>query len=497
MHRRPGVTVLAGAFASFCFGALGAYAYPPQQWLVVLPFSIAYYFFPLVRFRLHALFWGLGFFSFGIGWVYYPMHTFVGMSLAASYATSGLLVLVLAIIATLPWMAAGRFANRYSVIIAGAGMWFLAELIRSTLLGGFPWLLVGDTLTGTLLDGLHPLVGSLGSGFFFILITLLAITLLQQKQYHRTAYVLIAYLLATTIIGRLEFTQERVDPTKRVALVPLTVPQSEKFDPDHYRSVMTNLQATATHALRDPSVVLVIFPETAVPFSEKNGKKVIARLQSSVPPSGTILTGIFLNHQDGYSNGLIGISEGSIFRYHKRKLVLFGEYWPDFPFIRFIAKKLSIPFSSLRAGPNNQESLAVGGALFNTSICFEIAYPELYIGQEHQFQAMINVANEGWFGDTPAAKQQMNIAQSRAREFAKPVYRVSNWGPSGVIDSRGTMISPTTQEEPTLMLYPLTVATGLTPYNIYGNYPLLFIILSGGMYLLYVATRRRISTRKY
>jgi apolipoprotein N-acyltransferase len=48
-----------------------------------------------------------------------------------------------------------------------------------------------------------------------------------------------------------------------------------------------------------------------------------------------------------------------------------------------------------------------------------------------------NVSNIGWFGDTIADDQHLNISRLRALEFQRPMLRATNTGVTAVIDHRG------------------------------------------------------------
>jgi apolipoprotein N-acyltransferase len=47
------------------------------------------------------------------------------------------------------------------------------------------------------------------------------------------------------------------------------------------------------------------------------------------------------------------------------------------------------------------------------------------------------VSNIGWFGDTIAVAQHLNISRMRALEFERPMLRATNTGATAVIDHGG------------------------------------------------------------
>jgi apolipoprotein N-acyltransferase len=52
---------------------------------------------------------------------------------------------------------------------------------------------------------------------------------------------------------------------------------------------------------------------------------------------------------------------------------------------------------------------------------------------------LANVSNIGWFGDTIAVDQHLNISRLRTLEFQRPMIRATNTGATAVIDHRGVV----------------------------------------------------------
>lgn len=83
-----------------------------------------------------------------------------------------------------------------------------------------------------------------------------------------------------------------------------------------------------------------------------------------------------------------------------------------------------------------------------TPICFEGTLPAVcrklvYEHGQRRASLMINMTNDGWFGDwTPGRRAHEMMARWRCVELATPMVRCANTGVSGVIDSRGQLISP-------------------------------------------------------
>src|SRR6185369_613050 len=50
---------------------------------------------------------------------------------------------------------------------------------------------------------------------------------------------------------------------------------------------------------------------------------------------------------------------------------------------------------------------------------------------------LVNVSNIGWFGNTVAIDQHLQISRMRALEFERPMIRATNTGATVIIDHRG------------------------------------------------------------
>ena len=148
--------------------------------------------------------------------------------------------------------------------------------------------------------------------------------------------------------------------------------------------------------------------------------------------------------------------------YHKQKLVIFGEYIPLvrwLPFIKwftpitgsFASGDRVVPFEMERRPPARQESNAdIPGARSETGapdrvktstlICFEDVFPELareYVQDDTDF--LVNLTNDGWFGEGAAQWQQTAAAVFRAVENGVPLVRSANNGVTCWVDANGRL----------------------------------------------------------
>ena len=72
-------------------------------------------------------------------------------------------------------------------------------------------------------------------------------------------------------------------------------------------------------------------------------------------------------------------------------------------------------------------------------ICFESTFPNL-IESSSDHEIIVNISNDGWFGESLAPHQHLQITQIRALEFNRYILRVTNTGISAVIKNNGQIV---------------------------------------------------------
>ena len=151
-------------------------------------------------------------------------------------------------------------------------------------------------------------------------------------------------------------------------------------------------------------------------------------------------------------NSLVMIPpDGELVTYRKHHLVIFGEYIPlveSLPFLKKIyEQQAGVEFGGSFSMGDSFEPLPVEingeevGLL--PTVCFEDTVPRLM----RKFvrggpQLIVNVTNDGWFKESPAAAQHFANAKFRAIELRRPMIRCANSGVSAVVNSVGSTVHP-------------------------------------------------------
>ena len=189
---------------------------------------------------------------------------------------------------------------------------------------------------------------------------------------------------------------------------------------------------------------LVVWPESPAPFAEvdprfRQGIASVARAAGAPVVVGSIgmdapSTGSVWQY---YNSALIVGSDGvRVGRYDKIHLVPFGEYIP-YKDLLFFAHKLTGRVSEFTRG-NERKVFRLGGHRYGVFICYESVFAD----EVRQFarlgaEALVNISDDGWYGDTSAPWQHLNMVRMRAIENRRWILRDTNNGVTAAIDPFG------------------------------------------------------------
>ena len=397
------------------------------------------------RAALLGLAFGSGWLGAGTWWLFISLHRYGG--LAAPLAVLAVAALALALSAYLAMALALFVRLRRGVVwtdaLLFAALWLAAELARGVLFTGFPWVATGYGQVDGPLAALAPWIGVYGIGFVVAASAALpALALHGGRRRALLPAAAAAALLALAPLAQRDFST----PAGRleVSLVQTNVAQDEKFAPERLPQALIWLEA-ALRAARGP---LVIAPETAVPLlPEQLGAEAWSRLTEPFRVEGkAALVGLPLgSFEAGYTNSVAGLSAATaslpnaFYRYDKQHLVPFGELIP--PGFRWFVDMMDIPLGDFARGPKVPASFAFAGQRIAPNICYEDLFGEelaLRFADEAQAPTVFaNVSNIGWFGNTIAITQHLNISRMRTLELQRPMLRATNTGATAVIDHRG------------------------------------------------------------
>jgi apolipoprotein N-acyltransferase len=169
-------------------------------------------------------------------------------------------------------------------------------------------------------------------------------------------------------------------------------------------------------------------------------------------------------------------------RYDKWRLVPFGEYLPLEALLRPLGLRKLVPLPlGFSAGPAPHTVAIDGTPAFAPLVCYEAIFPRALIDREVRPDWMLNVTNDGWFGNTAGPYQHLGQARFRAIEEGLALVRAANTGISAVIDPYGRILHRLPLGEAGRIDSPLPRPLPPTLYARWGDLAFFFMLAVAGV----------------
>jgi apolipoprotein N-acyltransferase len=360
--------------------------------------------------------------------------------------------------------------------------WVASEYIKTWILTGFPWELLGYSQFQNLrLIQIADITGVYGVSFVLLgvncAIAAFAHTLITRRRIAVLEPCWALLLLAACLLyGHFRLQEFRDPPGFRLntLLVQPNIPQDLKWDPGYLDETMQRLFRLSTENT-SAKTDLIIWPESATPFLFQNDgpykESVFRTLQHG---DASLLFGSPSYTQSGdspvfHNSAFILRPDGTeAGRYDKLHLVPWGEYVPLqtlFPFINRLVTGIGDfkPGAGIRLLPVKNTAAA-------TLICYEIIFPNLtrkFIRLGGHY--IVNITNDAWFGRTCAPYQHLSMAVLRAVENKRFLIRAANTGISAAIDPTGKILARTDLFTEAALPATITALEQLTLYSRVGD----------------------------
>ncbi len=442
-----------GLFVCFAAGALAALSMPPTAFWFTLFISLPVLYCAVLMGKnkkvvfFSGWLFGFGYFVFSLSWIANALLVDGNPYLWAWPLAAAGLPALLSFFPALACLVAKRFMrlDQLSGWFGFIAVLALFEWLRGHVFTGFPWNLYGYTWVDHL-----PMIQSLylSDVYMLSLLTLLwacapALLLLKSKTQQYTGLA-IAIL---TLIGNFTYgyTALQNAPSTTIDLnvrvVQPNIPQSEKWERSKtFGHFIKHLKLSQQGPALDGPVI-VVWPETAVSFNllQTPPAQIAMRdMLARLPVGSSLLTGYLRRDEDqgAYFNSLVEFDRAGAIKniYDKHHLVPFGEY---IPFQQWIPLKPVVQFQGFGRGVGTVTLRSQQGMKFSPLVCYEIIFPGQSISNSTTADFIINVTNDGWYGESAGPYQHLTKSLYRAVENGMPVIRSANTGISAVIDPYG------------------------------------------------------------
>ena len=388
-------------------------------------------------------------------------------------------------------LAAVSFSDRLRWGLSCALGWVALECLRGWVITGFPWNYLGASqLEFTPLAMFAQYTGVLGVSLVVAWVSIGGVLVawrwkreskfepVQLKEVAAPAGLLVVALGLGCVA------MSRALPAKRgelkIALVQPSISQTVLWDVRNLDAQMdrfTQLMELSDGALtKEPD--LLVWPEASSPLAFLPPE--LTRVRMQVLQEQIAAQKIWrvwgvdtaTNNVPFNSCALIDADGRDLAYYSKQHLVMFGEYVPlgdTFPFLKSLA-----PVGNFGRG-TGPVVFDMGTAKTSVLICFEDVVPKLARrAATGEVDFLLNLTNDGWFGNSHQQWQHARSAAWRAIETRRPLVRCCNNGITGWIDERGRfhgVQEPVHSPRASLVTIPLREgAHQLTFYQCWGDW---------------------------
>ncbi len=433
-------------------------------------------------------------------WIFDTMHRYGGLPVPVAALAlllfclyvglyHGLFGMLLALVAGAGGPAGLKPAESGAAIrralAAAPFLWVAVELAR-TRITAFPWELLGYSQTGNFgLTRIASLVGVYGLSFEIVLVnSVFAAAFLGPRA--RRKLLLVAACGAAVILQAGQLLVPPPVPADRNALlVQPNVPilEGAVWTREYFQDTLRDLTALSLHPpgemkdSRRPD--LIVWPESPSPFYTndplfRGAVSALAKQSGSWVVAGSI--GIKpAMHSGGEASQIFNSAamvnpEGEwVGRYDKVHLVPFGEYLP-FPQLFAFAGGLTKEVGEFQRGASHAP-LDAGNERVGIFICYESIFPdEVRQGPLEGAQVLLNISNDGWYGDSGAWAQHLQQTQMRAIENDRWLLAGTNTGMTASIDPYGRIVAATPRKVRTALDAPYALREGTTFYTRHGDW---------------------------
>ena len=442
-------------------------------------------------------------------WIYATMHRYGGLPEAAASGVLLLFALYLglyhALFGGLVVLLRSRLGEQ-PTLLAAPFLWTAVELARSRITG-FPWDLLGYTqIDHAGLSSMAATTGVMGLSFLVACInSLWLFRPARAGQWARYSGSIAALTLVVviTMTGLTHHGSEEAGTRTAVLLQDnLSVGAERGPAPETQEALLANFVQWSLHPLKAGPLGADQTLSTYAPL--RTPPDIIAWAEApsnfwSADPDFRQAVGLLArqayapviadtasrevsseNKQKEFASAAFFGSDGAYLgRYDKMHLVPFGEYVPYKPLFFFAGHLLD----GLDFSPGSERrTLDSAGHRFGVFICYESVFGD----EVRQFaqagaQVFVNLSDDGWYGDTSAPWEHLDMVRMRAIENRRWVLRATNTGVTGSIDPEGRVVAALPRHLRAALAAPFSYRDDTTFYTRHGDWiGWLCVVISSG-----------------
>ncbi|MCM1294551.1 MAG: apolipoprotein N-acyltransferase [Muribaculaceae bacterium] len=374
-----------------------------------------------------------------------------------------------------------------------AGVWTLILWLREWMFTGFPWNPVSNIAMpwGALANSM-ALWGALGLTFIIIGIISSAVEFVRNRQNRMSWGVLAVFILFGGCGALYGYHNMRVASLDSDMSPVMRIVQPAGSATNKAVATRADALAVAEYNVRnlfdlasvDGDADVVIFPETSYPFVIVNGDDMP---MAKMLDKDLILGATSYNDGRLYNSMVVANRDGGVETiYSKSHLVPFGEYGP-------FGTIVPSPGNLTAGGGAQIISMNINGRDFRfaPAICYEVIFSDALLPRGAvAIDAIINITNDNWFGNTPGTYQHLDMVRRYAIESGLPIVRANYSGISAFISASGQIVSflPVGMSG---VLDGVVSGAHITPYRAIGRDGVMIIILICSVACVIISSYRK------
>ena len=485
-------------------GGITSFSFPPYNFVLINFLTFPILLFILIEaqkklnpswlnFKIGWLF-GIGYFLSNIYWIVYSLtfednfKPFIPFALILIPSFLGLFYGFITLI-----VSRFKLKKNLSSILIFSIIFAIVEFIRGFILGGFPWNLIVYSWTNYL-NSLQILstIGTYSFNLISITIFLFPLLIVFEKKIKFKIFLLIFIifiLICNNYYGlqKIKNDERFYDEFQdfKIKIISPKISIDRFFEYNNEGIIIEELIELSNPNTSQKTIF--VFPEGALAGVNLNRLKNFKEIFSNkFSDKHTIVMGIntkrIVNNSLKTYNSMVILDNNLnlINEYNKIKLVPFGEFLPfENFFFKFGLKKITQGYRSF-SSDNERKIININNLNFVPLICYEIIYSGKINKTEENFDLILNISEDGWFGNSVGPYQHFSHSIFRSIEEGKNLVRSANNGISAFINPKGQIINKIKSTERGVIEVKSFDQTKKTLFSSFGNkiffYFLLFYI---------------------
>ena len=326
------------------------------------------------------------------------------------------------------------------------------EFIRGSILTGFPWNLIAYSFLSQLeITSITSIIGTYGFNLFCIsLFSCPALLILKESNKDIGIFFLFVLCLVISYLYGNHYKKKFYTTNEIIYDYKLRAINSNISLDRFYSSNNPVLAIKELIEISNPNFdekTIFIWPEGILPnISQKELIEYKWLFNNKFNKNHLLALGINKQIEDGdvkkfFNTFSIYDHELNLINsYSKINLVPFGEFLPFENFLSMIGlKTITNNYQSYSKG-NKRDIIEIKKNNFSLKILPLICYEIIYTGEifnENNFNVIINISEDGWFGKSIGPKQHFAHSVFRSIESGKYIIRSANNGTSAIINPIG------------------------------------------------------------